>query len=129
MSRPPKRPRQPANRVGAVARNMLWGTAADMRLAIKRLDHFKARFPVDGPFTALTPFGRNLALFHDCGNRGDKPEKDELIGLFGLLAGAGRLLSDKCERVHVDDSIEMQSEIAAWWWRANAMVSWKLLFG
>lgn len=91
---------------------MIWGDAKDMRYAVKRLKHFANLFVPDAPFTSLSPFGRNLALFYDFGD-------GELLGDLVLCAGAGRILANKCESVRVADDAGMQADIAAWWWRAN----------
>ena len=100
---------------------MIWGTYDDLRSAVKRLEHFAGLFKVDGPFTALTPFGRNLALFHDFGDPRD------YIGDFVLCAGAGKILSAKCDLVRIMDDDAIQSEIASWWWRANEHCNWHLM--
>ena len=101
---------------------MIWGNADDMRVAIKRLAHFATMFRHDGPFTALTPFGRNLALFYDCA---DKPD---YIGDFVLCAGAGSILCAKCDANRIADRPDIQAEIASWWWRANQHLDWKIYF-
>ena len=99
---------------------MVYGTAQDLRTAIKRLEHFARAFKSDGPFTALTPFGRNLALFYD---GADKPD---YMGDFVLCAGAGAILCEKCNQFRIADRFDIQAEIAAWWWRANEHVNWRI---
>lgn len=98
---------------------MIWASASDMLRAIKRLEHFVPMFAADGPFTALTPFGRNLAAFYD--------SDDDVLSGFVLCAGAGSILADKCDRQRIADAPEVQAEIAAWWWRATEHVNWKVL--
>ena len=96
---------------------MIWGNHAEMRAAVKRLKHFKDLFPHDAPFTSVTPFGRNLALFYDSVD-------DDLLGDFVLCAGAGRILNKRCDSVRVADDVTTQADIAAWYWRATEIVEW-----
>ena len=100
---------------------MVYGTAVDLSAAVKRLRHFAPMFAHDGPFTACSAFGRNLALFYDCA---DNPD---YMGDFVLCAGAGRILAYKCDEHRITERPDIQAEIAAWWWRANEIVDWSRL--
>ena len=102
---------------------MIWSNNDDLRKAVTRLRHFAPMFKADGPFTALTPFGRNLALFFDYA---DKPD---YLGDLVLCAGAGRILFQKCDRHRILDRPDIQAEIASWWWRANKFVNLPVLYG
>ena len=102
---------------------MIWGNNDDLREAVKRLRHFATLFKADGPFTALTPFGRNLAWFFDT------KDGPDYFGDFVLCAGAGKLLADKCDRFRIVERPDIQAEIASWWWRANSWVNLEILYG
>ena len=106
---------------------MLWGTFDDMMGAIKRLEHFSGMFKADGPFTSLSAFGRNLALFYDFGDEADRPSASGFAGGFVLCAGAGAILAKKCDNIFVSENMDMQADIAAWWWRTNEFVRWKVM--
>lgn len=90
---------------------MIAGTYAEMKAAVKRLNYFRSRFVADGPFTSVSPFGRNLAAFYD--------HDEDMVSGMALCAGAGRILNQRCDTVYVDDDPQAQADIAAWWWRAN----------
>lgn len=102
---------------------MIWGTYGDLREAVKRLRHFAPLFKADGKFTALTSFGRNFALFLDVNGTQD------YLGDLVLCAGAGKLLADKCDRVRIAERLDIQSEIAAWWYHANDWLDLEILYG
>lgn len=96
---------------------MIFGTAQELREAVKRLNHFRDDFTADGPFTSLSPFGRNLALFYD--------HDEDMVSQLCVAAGAGRVLKNRCDAVYVKDDAQMQADIAAWWWRANQYADWR----
>lgn len=110
---------------------MISGTNDDMRRAVKRLYHFRDAFKADGPFTSLTPFGRNLALLADYGvyEQAAEDSVDELVADLAVCAGAGRILANRCDSVLVSEAIETQADIAAWWWRANRVADMRVFYG
>ena len=108
---------------------MIWGNSDDLRKAVVRLRHFVPMFKADGPFTALTPFGRNLALFFDCADKPDEGSKARYLSDLVLCAGAGSILFQKCDAHRILDRPDIQAEIASWWWRANEFVNLPILYG
>jgi hypothetical protein len=102
---------------------VIWGSAKELREAVKRLNHFREDFPADGPFTSVSAFGRNLALFHDHAETDSEGMVEQMV----LCAGAGRILNARCNKVHVAEDEQTQADIASWWWRANQYADWRRL--